>query len=393
MGRTGNGVEVRDSSIRLRFTFEGKRQVQTLQLNGEPMAPTAANVKYAHRLAIEIKERIRHGTFSMAEYFPASGAGGTLTVGTQLDAWLGAQRLEASTREGYASGVRFWKKTISDLKTQTMLGDVALRALRTSHVMTAIASRPDLSGKTINNYVQVLREAIELAVTDKILAENPVGAVPTAKHQKEPPDPFTRDEMERICAEMQIRHPGQVANLVEMWFWSGLRTSEIFGLQWDSVDLASGSALITEAVVRGLRKERTKTNVARTVKFNSRSQAAIQRQRQHTQMAGGPVFQDPRYGTPWVDERAFRRSFWTPVLKVLGIRYRRPYNMRHTYATVMLMAGMNPAFCAKQLGHSVEMFHKTYARWLDGDQNDLEMARLENTLLAPQRPQDKIKGT
>ena len=54
--------------------------------------------------------------------------------------------------------------------------------------------------------------------------------------------------------------------------------------------------------------------------------------------------------------------------------------MRHTYATVMLMAGMNSAFCAKQLGHSVEMFHKTYARWLDGAQNDLEMQRLENSI-------------
>lgn len=40
----------------------------------------------------------------------------------------------------------------------------------------------------------------------------------------------------------------------------------------------------------------------------------------------------------------------------------------------MLMAGMTPAFCAKQLGHSVEMFLTTYSKWIDGDQNDLEMA-------------------
>lgn len=393
MGRKGSGVEVRPNSIRLRFTYEGKRHVETLMLNGEPMAPTAANEKYANRLAIEIKERIRHGTFSLIEYFPASGDGGTLTVGAQLDTWLAAQRLEESTLDGYASAVRFWKRTVCDPKTELALGDKALRALRTSHVLTALASRPELSGKTVNNYVSVLSEAVELAVVDKILTENPVLKVPTASHQTEPPDPFSREEMERICAEVQEKHPGQVANLVEAWFWTGLRTSEIFGLKWENVDLASGSVLVAEAVVRGRHKDRTKTNVARTVKLNSRSQAAIQRQRQHTQMAGGAVFNDPRYGTPWVDERAFRRSFWTPTLKRLGIRYRRPYNMRHTYATTMLMAGMNPAFCAKQLGHSVEMFHKHYARWLDGDQNDLEMARLESALLAPERPRDKIKGT
>lgn len=393
MGRAGSGVEVRESSIRLRFTYEGKRHAETLMMNGEPMAPTAANVKYANRLAIEIKERIRHGTFSMVEYFPANGAGAALDVAAQLDVWLAAQRLEKSTLDGYASAARFWKATVCDPKTGLALGDKALRALRTSHILTALASRPELSGKTVNNYVAVLREAIQLAVTDKILTENPVLDVPTAKHQKEPPDPFSREELESLCADVQARHPGQVANLVEFWFWTGMRTSEVFGLQWDNVDLASGSVLVIEAVVRGLRKDRTKTNVARTVKLNSRALAALQQQRRHTQVAGGPVFHDPRYDTPWTDERAFRRSFWTPALKRLGIRYRRPYNMRHTYATVMLMAGMNPAFCAKQLGHSVEMFHKTYARWLDGDQNDREMARLENALLAPERPRDKIKGT
>jgi integrase len=39
-----------------------------------------------------------------------------------------------------------------------------------------------------------------------------------------------------------------------------------------------------------------------------------------------------------------------------------------------------PAFCARQLGHTVEMFLRTYAKWIDGSQNDVEMARLENAL-------------
>jgi integrase len=217
--------------------------------------------------------------------------------------------------------------------------------------------------------------------------------VPRAKHQKEPPDPFTREEMEKIVAELAAKQPGQVANFVEFWFWTGMRTSELFGLRWNNVDMNSGVVLVAEAVVRGIHKDRTKTNVVRTVKLNSRALPAIQRQRHHTQVAGGPVFQDPRYSTPWIDERAFRRSYWTPTLKKLGIRYRRPYNMRHTYATVMLMAGMNSAFCAKQLGHSVEMFHKTYSRWLDGAQNDMEMQRLESAIgpaLAPKTNQAPI---
>lgn len=127
-----------------------------------------------------------------------------------------------------------------------------------------------------------------------------------------------------------------------------------------------------------------RVSVAREVILNNPALGAIQAQRQYTQVAGASVFNTPRYSAQWEEERAFRRSFWTPTLKLLGIRYRRPYNMRHTYATVMLMAGMTPAFCAKQPGHSVEMFLKTYSKWLDGDQDDLEMSRLESAIF----PQD-----
>jgi integrase len=60
---------------------------------------------------------------------------------------------------------------------------------------------------------------------------------------------------------------------------------------------------------------------------------------------------------------------------------------------MMLMSNMNPAFCARQLGHSVEMFHKTYAKWIDGEQNDREMQRLENTLSSPVPPSQSKSGT
>jgi integrase len=72
----------------------------------------------------------------------------------------------------------------------------------------------------------------------------------------------------------------------------------------------------------------------------------------------------------------------------LGIRYRRPYDMRHTYATAMLMAGVNPSMAAKQMGHSVEIFLRTYAKWLDGTQTNYEMNKLEAAFGVPQ----KLKG-
>lgn len=376
MGRKGTGIEVRETSIRIAFTYEGNPLRKTLMVNGAPMLPTPANIKYANRLALEIKEKIRHGVFSMAEYFPADGSAHTGTLAEQLKTWLSTQRIERSTLKGYKTPVRFWSNAMVDGQP---LGQRPLRALRTSHLLTAIATRPELSGKTVNNYVSVLREALQLAVTDKLIADNPAAAIKSAKYQKPPVDPFGKDEAESIICESDSRLPVQVFNLIETWIWSGLRTSEIFGLRWPQVHLQHRQMTISEALVHGHLKDSTKTNIARTVHLNSRSLAALQRQRAHTLLSNGLVFVHPATGNPW-SEQNFRRRYWEPLLSRLGIRYRRPYNMRHTYATLMLMAGMTPGFCAKQLGHSLQMFFTTYAKWIDGAQNATEMQRLEASM-------------
>ena len=99
MGRKGDGIDVRDAGIRVRFTWEGERQRQTLRINGKPLAPTVANIKYARRMVVEINQKIRDGIFSMAEYFPATGDAGALTVANQLDTWLDTQRERAEYQE------------------------------------------------------------------------------------------------------------------------------------------------------------------------------------------------------------------------------------------------------------------------------------------------------
>lgn len=364
MARTGSGVEVRAKSIR--FTFvEGK---PTLTVNGEPAKPTPANVKWAHRLAAEIRDRMRHDTFSMAEYFPLAGTSGTtVTVGKQLDDWLAAQRIKNSTRRGYTSVIRFWK---------SLIGDRPLRGLKHSNILDALASRPDLSGKTVNNRVSVLREALEMAVLDKLLPDNAASHVPSAKWQQQPVDPFTAEEADRIIAG--IKEP-QVANYTAFKFFTGVRTGESFGLKWADVDLASGYIIVHESVVGGEDVDSTKTMRSRKIFLNSRALAAVTAQKAHTFMAGQHVFNDPRDGTRWGGESKYR-WYWVPALKRLGIRHRRPYNTRHTYATMMLMAGMTPAFCAGQMGHSVDVFLRAYAKWIPGAGDANEMAKLERNL-------------
>lgn len=388
MGRDGSGVTEFRGAIVVSFTIDGDRVRKPLRVNGKPMKATPASRRHAERLVDEIRTKIRLGVFVMHEYFPADPNAAPVrgqTVAAQLDHWLAAKRMETSTRKGYTSATRFWKAAVCDDRGTT-LGDKVLLSLKHSDVLRALATKPMLAGGSVNNYVSVLRKALALAVRDKIIATNPVADIEAAPNQKKPADPFTRDEMERIIDRLRAKYPAAVANYAECKFFTGLRTSEIAGLRWSNVDLAREEMLVTEVIVCGEDKETTKTNKTRIVELNPRALAALRAQKAHTFLAGQHVFLDPGTGTPWRVEDTFRRLYWVPTLRALEMRYRRPYNTRHTYATMMLMAGLAPAYCARQLGHAVELFLSTYAKWLDGRDNANQRARLEAFLAGPVAP-------
>jgi len=61
----------------------------------------------------------------------------------------------------------------------------------------------------------------------------------------------------------------------------------------------------------------------------------------------------------------FRRRVWSPLLRRLNLEYRRPYETRHTAATMWLASGENPEWVARQLGHTnTEMLFRTYSRYI-----------------------------
>lgn len=92
---------------------------------------------------------------------------------------------------------------------------------------------------------------------------------------------------------------------------------------------------------------------------------ALQAQKQYTFLKGEEVFQDPRYRERWAGDQAIRQRFWKPTLEAAGVRYRRPYQTRHTYASMMLSAGEPLAWVASQMGHTdTNMIARVYGRWI-----------------------------
>ena len=71
-----------------------------------------------------------------------------------------------------------------------------------------------------------------------------------------------------------------------------------------------------------------------------------------------------RNGSP-IDAKNFTSRIWKPMLEDLGIEYRRPYNTRHTTATLWLASGEAPEWVARQMGHAnTTMLFQVYSRFV-----------------------------
>lgn len=376
-GQTTGGLEIRDTSIRVLFSYRGKQRKETIYLDNAPLPPTPANVKYARRVATEIKDKIKSGDFVYSDYFPHSPmakeeAKESDMLFTVMDRFIELHEMKASTRKQYKGRLEnFWKKHLPNKQ---------IGKFRRSDILEALNNGTWKSAKSRNNEISLINKVFDFAARDKIIPFNPCADIDRLPMQRKKPDPFSIDEAEKIIAAILDRYGEEVAAFYEIQFFGGFRTNEGIGLRWSNIDFQRREILIEGGIVYDEETESTKTSVSRTVKLNSRIFNALQRHKPKTSMRGDYVFCDAG-GNPWAYQKMTDvRMYWKPTLKKLGIRYRRPYNTRHTYATVGLMAGVNPAFLAKQLGHSLRMFFEVYADWINGDQDALEMKKMEMAL-------------
>jgi integrase len=232
-----------------------------------------------------------------------------------------------------------------------------------------------VTSKTHNNIISCVRGLYDYAVLCKWVPENPTKSIQFAKVAEPEPDPLDRDEVEAVIRDMASHYHPQIANYFEGALWLGWRPSEGIALPWGNLDRRKGVLRISGARVRGVEKV-TKTNRSRDVELDERALAIFERQRAHTHMKGDRIFTNPVTGENWWDTADLVKKYWRPSLKRLGIRDRDARQTRHTCATMLLMAGCNPAWCATQLGHSVEMFLRVYARWLSSSDKGRERAKL-----------------
>ncbi|MFK0033002.1 tyrosine-type recombinase/integrase [Pseudomonas monteilii] len=374
------GIDVHYGSLRIRFMWEGTRRSETL-----PYPATQKGIKAASQLRDKVNSLIKLNLLDhdkYAELFPSSAAvvGGVPAFGEYAQLWLDSREIAAGTRLNYKGTLNlYWVPHLAqvriDLITSTLLRRI-------------VASINWTSPSVKRNAMVKLSTILRAAVMDGLITRNPAEAIQLPARSRKEVDPFTLDEANAIIAELyKHKHwPSQIyAAFFEFMFFTGMRLSEGLALRWDTVDVTKKTVHVRRTIALGVVEERTKTGRDRFVLLNDRALRALEFAKQYAerrrqgkgQFTESPFVFPPGKNGEHVKQTSDLHHQWRPIIKALGIRYRPPYNCRHTYATICLMSGLNPAFIAQQLGHSVQMLLSTYARWINSSNDWQELEKLQ----------------
>jgi len=366
------------------FFYRGARCREQTDLPDTP-----ANRKRVEAVMRRIETEMQQGTFDYARYFPNSklprraaerngvaagvqtalGSGGAAevqlaevpTFATFLDIWLTENEVR-------------WRRTTKKLRRETIqlhlmptFGERAVNTITRAQLLefrATLAKRPGkregttISPKTVNEVMALLMSILGEAA-DRYEFRNPGERVSRLKVPRKDIQPFSLAEALQIIEKARADYRAYFA----VRFFTGMRTGEVHGLKWKYVDFERRQILVRESFTQG-EQDGTKTDGSmREIDMSQRVFDALKAQEALTRHLGEYVFCS-RTGLP-IDLHNFLSRVWNPLLDHLGLARRRPYQMRHTAATLWLAAGENPEWIASQLGHTTtEMLFRVYSRFV-----------------------------
>ncbi|TMP84159.1 integrase [Pseudoalteromonas phenolica] len=355
------------------FAYQGERCREPLKgLNPE----LKTDWDYAFGLKKEVERMILLGRFVYSEYFPDSpkaqklNSSANATVLDYLNEYIEHAKkrgLSVSTIEGYLKA----KRALAPLH------DIKASKLTPANIKQYIKGS-SVTLKTMRNRLSVLNSALNEAVVDGALKLNPCASVKphqymdkinkvTTRGKHEDVDPFRPKE---ISAILKSARNELELNLLTVLFYTGIRPSEAAALQWVDVDLINEELKVCEAVIWDSSSQKavtkgTKTRAGnRVIELQPEAIAALEAQKELT---GNNefVFIEPKQKRQLTGSAQIRKNIWLPVLTASGVRYRHPYQARHTFATMLISQGKNLWWIARQMGHdSPEMLFRHYGNYI-----------------------------
>lgn len=219
-----------------------------------------------------------------------------------------------------------------------------------------------LSGKTIRYLHTIVRKALSDALSWNFIARNVAAA---ARPPRVDPDSgvrrtWTSEQLRQFLTSVQDDRLDAAWTLLAT---TGMRRGEVLGLHWEDVDVDAGTVRIHRTLVsveyrltfstpKSARSRRLLQLDAKTVAALKRHRAAQLRERlaQGTPHSGSELVFTHENGGPLHPDRL--THLFNRHVKTLGMPRIRLHDLRHTYATLALEAGLNPRVVSDRLGHS-----------------------------------------
>ncbi|MCM8855908.1 MAG: site-specific integrase [Candidatus Thiodiazotropha sp.] len=365
------------------FRYQGRRcREQTM------LKDNSTNRKRLEKVLSDIEKEIADSSFEYRKYFPNSknlkhfleyspeqiNSGKSFSQGVTpnsfasdspsfndfSDTWvseneIGWRRSHHKTQMDIISG--HLKPVFGD-KAVSRITKAEILAFRASLAKVPGRKGNGLSPKRINAIMGPLRQILNEAA-DRYEFNTPYRNIKPLKVPKSDVEPFTLEEVSRLLATVRA----DFCNYYTVRFFTGMRTGEIDGLKWQYIDFDKRLILIRETIVLG-EEDYTKTDGSqREIQMSQVVFDALKAQEQATCELSKFVF-CTKNGEP-LDHNNVTKRVWYPLLSHLGLMKRRPYQSRHTAATLWLAAGENPEWIACQMGHtSTEMLFRVYSRFV-----------------------------
>ncbi len=366
----GCTVKERDGAWWVYICFKGRRKAKRLGV-GEvgKKAALAAAVKIAAKLACN-------------DPSPLTEVQKPMTFSEYAAVWLKVYaevHCKLSTVEGYEKDIRLHLRPVFGAMPLPEISRERVKLFLADKLKMGSTQHPGrgLSTSAVRNILIALRAILNQAVDDGVLASNPAARLGKFFKKKDETaddrlDVFTPQEVAHLLAVAEQDFPDAYPAILTL-AKTGLRESELFGLQPDDLDFTRRILWVRRAISKG-RVGTPKSGKVRRVDLSSQLchvlQDSLTRRDADAVLAGQEparwVFPLPN-GEPMTPPYLYR-WVWHPVLDRAGLRRRGPHQLRHSYASILTAQGAHPKYIQAQLGHhSIQITMDLYGHLFEGD--------------------------
>ena len=217
-----------------------------------------------------------------------------------------------------------------------------------------------LSTKTVKGVRTVFNTMFDDALKDELITKNPF------THIKRPinvdvieKNPFSLEEIFSILKEM----PESMRAFFAIGFYTGMRTGEIIGLKWSDINFKELTIHVQRSRRQGIESLPKTKNSIREIDI---IEPLLPYLLKHKELEVSEEYIFETYaGKPFNTSDKISAHYWKPTLKKLGIAYRNLYQMRHTFASMMISNGEDILWVSNMLGHKdSSMTLQVYARYI-----------------------------